>query len=82
MSDAPKKRKWAWAALVLFVALVLYPLSMGPYYRWVTDNRLLYPERSQMFFWIYAPLFWFADTFDSPAKALNWYLSQFDGPLT
>jgi hypothetical protein len=82
MSDEPKKRsrKWIWwTVLALFV---IYPLSMGPYYRWVTDNRRLYPERSQMFFRVYAPLVWFANTFDSPGKAMSWYLSKFDGPLS
>ncbi len=36
MEDERKKPVWPWITIALFAALVLYPLSIGPYL-WLSD---------------------------------------------
>jgi hypothetical protein len=70
MDDRPKERNAGRAvALVLFAALALYLLSIGPAHRL---HRQGYIGTRAMLI-AYAPILWLADTVPSCVAALDWY---------
>jgi hypothetical protein len=74
MSDEPKKRSRPWIGLALFALLVLYPLSIGPAYRYAYSSDLKgLLSNLQRVDQAYAPIEWICDRSEWAARAVLWY---------
>jgi hypothetical protein len=77
MSDEPKKRPRVWISWALVVVLVLYPLSIGPAYRFGGDDQL------ENIGTVYTPLWWLYRRVACVEYAMDWYIEKWlgrDGP--
>jgi hypothetical protein len=83
MSDEPNRlsrwwmRAWIWWIPVL---LALYPLSIGPAWRWAlsADSLTETGQRLRTLNAIYAPIYRLNDNFDCPGHAMDWYKSKWE----
>jgi hypothetical protein len=76
MSDEPKKRRsWGWIGWAL-IAVVLYPLSMGPALAIVEATR----HGSTLFVALYLPLYALVGASPRFGAALEWYCSLWVKP--
>jgi hypothetical protein len=74
MSDEPKKRSRKWIGWTLLLALVLYPLSLGP------ANRLVWASEDpaanrRVFAIVYRPISWLRVHSETARDLTDWYLS-------
>ncbi len=74
MSDAPKKRSWAWSGWALVVVFVLYPLSWGPACWWA--EPFCDGERWAIVHTVYGPLERLGSRVKWLGDPLDWYLSK------
>jgi hypothetical protein len=75
MSDLPQKRRWSpfsmmWAVIIL---LVMYELSIGPYYWFLVTFDITYPPYLYAC-QIYAPLVWLEERSELYMAFGDWYL--------
>jgi hypothetical protein len=82
MDDERKKPVWRWIATALLVALVAYPLSMGPFL-WLSDVTSIRARRASPGTWsaanaavifidpLYDPPGWIAPRFEVTDDAWN-----------
>jgi hypothetical protein len=72
MSAEPKKKSRAWTWWIAVLALMLlYPLSMGP---WFGQRSMHKREESARFATVYAPIVWTATKSRAIERAINSYL--------
>jgi hypothetical protein len=86
MDDKRKKPFWPWITIALFVVLLAYPLSMGPFL-WLSDVTSIRVRRESPGAWsaanaavifidpLYDPLRWIAPRFEVTDDAWNRYCS-------
>jgi hypothetical protein len=74
MSDEPKRRSRAWIGRAMLAAFVLYPLSIGPAYRYAygsdLEDLLSNLHRADQ---AYAPLEWICERSEWAARAVLCY---------
>jgi hypothetical protein len=71
MSEERKRPVWLWITIALFVVLVVYPLSIGPYL-WLSDvaySAVVFIDPA------YDPLRWIAAQSEASDRAMNKYCS-------
>jgi hypothetical protein len=64
MSEMKKAATRFYACIGLFLLLVVYPLSIGPYH--FLDTKLGYPHWMAVVFYVYKPLLWVLDRCPDP----------------
>ena len=85
MSDEPKRRSRAWIGWALIAAILLYPLSMGPAFRWASGDPIADPmahfERVERLGTAYAPIVWLNQHFEWASSATKWYMALWEPAL-
>lgn len=74
--DNSTHRRWPWAA-VLVLVVVLYLLSIGPYYLLVKRSIVTHHASGDWLIYgseIYRPLGWLRDTSDTCDRLIQWYV--------